>query len=163
MKQQHAGLQRIAGTCCSHIIIPEGPKRQRLHQMPTRQAEQTAGGGWEGAAPSSWGTTSVGHLSTAGGTDRGSEPKILQPGAPGMGRREGAAGMRGHVGRVAHASLPGNAASSRGRSWRCWINVVCVQKIPSEACQKSGENKSVLEALDGGSCQNNMFCKCKSA
>lgn len=50
MKQQHAGLQRIAGTCCSQLIVPEGPKRQRLHQMPTCQAEPRAGRGQRGTA-----------------------------------------------------------------------------------------------------------------
>lgn len=42
MKQQHAGLQRMAGTCCSHVIIPWRPKRQRFNQMVTCWAERIA-------------------------------------------------------------------------------------------------------------------------
>lgn len=71
--------------------------------------------------------------------------------------------MRGHAGRVAHASLPGAVASSRGRSRGRWIGVVRVKKIPSEAGQKSRENKAALEVLGGGSWQSNVFCKCKPA
>lgn len=135
MKQQHAGPRRIAGTCCSHIVIPRGPKRQSLHQTPTCSAAQTA----------------------AGAARRLLQLGSIQQPDPALGPAAAAAAAQGT--RVGHASPAplrgppgstrgGGEPSSRGR-WRDAESMLVMQNMSGEACGKRRGNKSALEVLAG--------------